>query len=267
MKWRVRFAWMKARPVATFLLLMAVPFLPVVPWVLAAGPEPAPFVPPTQAPEVLSLAAAPIPLGAADNGVVRGPSPPLDPRAVRKAARRWELKALDESWNLLMTNRFAVRGDIRADDLRSVGAFAECFLDSIHERLKGDLADLRLSIRVFNDEGEFQQWASCRNVEADESFYDRPGAEVALLFGPSTDVSRFCGRLMRGIALEYLDRAVEYRGPDKIAEGIADWFADYVVARGRVAPRQPRGDAASILEIEDPARQEAAWEAWSGAGP
>jgi hypothetical protein len=283
MKWRVRFVWMKARPVATFFLLMAVPFLPVVPWVMAAGPDPGPFTPPPQDPQVISLE-APIPQGAADDGSFRGPSLPLDPRASRKAARRWEFKALDPDWNLLMTNRFAVRGDIRKDDLQSVGAFAECFLDAVHELVKGDLTDLRLSIRVFKDETDFDHWASCHQLkgglspEARQELidgdrngakgeYHRPSAELVLLFGPSTDVAQFCGRLMRGVTLEYLDRAKEFRGPDEIAEGIADWFADYVVHKGRVAPRLNRSDVASLLEIKDPARLKEAWAAWSQGSP
>lgn len=163
-----------------------------------------------------------------------------------------------------MTNRFAVRGDIRTDDLRSAGAFAERFLDSVHERLKGDLNDLRLSIRVFAGDEEFRQWADCRQVEATEWFYDRRGAEISILFGPSTDVSKFCGHLMSGVALVYLDRAFEYRGPDEIADGVASWFADYVVSKGRVSPRKRRGDVIPLLNVVDPAGLEAAWTAWSG---
>src|SRR6185503_12361190 len=96
MKWRLRFLLMKARPLVTFLTLMAVPFLPIVPWVLAAGPAPAPLTAGVAPPEPISLQ-TPIPLGAADSGDVRGPSPPLDPAAVRKMARRWEVKPIDAS--------------------------------------------------------------------------------------------------------------------------------------------------------------------------
>lgn len=266
MKWRLRFLWKKARPAATFLMLVAVPFLPVVPWVLAAGPGPAPM-PAVASPQLTSLA-DPIPEGAADVLPVRGPSPPLDPAGVRKAARGWEVRAIDASgWKLLMTNRFAVRGDVHADDLRAVGAFAERFLDAIHERLSGDLTDLRLSIRVFASEEEFRQWASCHGFEGEEDCYDRHGAEVALVFGSNTDVSTFCGRLMRGIALEYLDRVLDYQGPARISGGVADWFADYEVMKGRVAPRRRRGDPRPLLGLDDPARLEAAWKAWEEPSP
>lgn len=262
MMWRLRFLWAKARPAATFFMLMAVPFLPVVPWVLAAGPDPAPLPLAAAVPELVSLP-QPIPTGAADPGSVRGPSPPLDPPAIRKAARKWELKAIDGSgWKLLMTNRFAVRGDVHPDNLRAVGAFAECFLDAIHERVRGDLTDLRLSIRVFAQEPEFEQWASCRQVEATGGFYDRSGAEVALVFAGTTDVAMFCGRLMRGVALEYLDRALEFRGPPSVAEGVAEWFADYEVLKGRVAPRRRAGDVGELLRIADPERLESTWKAW-----
>jgi hypothetical protein len=221
MKWRLRFVWMKARPLATFLMLVAVPFLPVVPWVLAAGPDPAPIPARESTSELVSIP-DPIPEGAAELPGFRGPSPPLDPRAVRKMSRAWELRSIDGSgWKLLMTNRFAVRGDIRSDDLRAVGAFAERFLDAVHERLKGDLTDLRLSIRVFRDEEEFNQWASCHKVQADGWFYDPRGSEIAILFGPGTDVAAFCGRLMRGVTLEYADRVLEYAGPPQVAEDVA----------------------------------------------
>ena len=90
----------------------------------------------------------------------------------------------------------------------------------------------------------------------------RSGAEVALLFAGTTDVAMFCGRLMRGVALEYLDRALEYRGPQGVADGVADWFADYEVLKGRVSPRRRAGDVGELLRIADPERLEAAWKAW-----
>lgn len=264
MKWRLRFLWMRARPLTIFLALVAVPFLPVVPWVMAAGPDPAPMPAPGAILETLSLA-DPIPKGAVDGAPSHGPSPPLDPAAVRKAARGWEVRSIDGgAWKLLMTRRFAVRGDIRTDDLRAVGAFAERFLDAVHERLKGDLTDLRLSIRVFSDEEEFRHWASCRKLEAAEWIYDDRGGEVALLFGPGTDVSFFCGRLMRGIALEYFDRVLDYEGPPWVAEGVAEWFADYEVSKEVVTPRRRRGDVSALLPIADPVRLDAAWKAWAG---
>jgi len=265
MKWRLKFLWMKARPLATFLMLVAVPFLPVVPWVLAAGPDPVPMPVREPAAQLVSIP-DPIPEGAAELETLRGPSPPLDPRAVRKAARSWELRSIDGGeWKLLMTNRFAVRGDIRTDDLRAVGAFAERYLDAVHERLKGDLTDLRLSIRVFGNDEEFLHWASCHEVEADGWFYDRRGAEIAILFGPGTDVAMFCGRLMRGVTLEYADRVLDYKGPPHVADSVAAWFADHDVFKDRVEPRRPRGDVGGLFRIAEPADIEAAWRSWTGS--
>lgn len=264
MKWQLRFLWMKARPLTTFCLLVAVPFIPVVPWMLAAGPDPVPMPPDWRASELLSFT-DPIPKGAADGGPFRGPSPPLNPAAVRKAARSWEVTRIDGGeWILLMTSHFAVRGDIRLDDLKAVGAFAERFLDAVHERLRGDLEDLRLSIRVFSQEEEFRQWASCRESTDLEAFYDRRGAEVALLYGSATDVSAFCGNLMRGVSRLYLDRAMDFRGPPHIAEEVARWFADYQVFKTHVAPRRPRRDVGAMLRIPDPAAMEAAWKGAAG---
>ena len=129
MKWQLSFLWMKARPLTTFCLLVAVPFVPVVPWMMAAGPDPVPM--PAAPPSELLSIPDPIPKGAADVGSVRGPSPPLSAAAVRKAARLWEVKRIDgEEWLLLMTPRFAVRENVRPDDLKAVGAFAERFLGS-----------------------------------------------------------------------------------------------------------------------------------------
>lgn len=265
MKWRLRFLWMKTRPLATFLMLVAVPFLPVVPWVLAAGPDPEPMPPIAPAPELVSLP-SPIPKGAVDGVPVRGPSLPLDPAGVRKAARGWEVRPIDAGgWKLLMTRTFAVRGDIRTDDLKSVGAFAERFLEAVHDHLQGDLTDLRLSIRVFANEEEFRHWTSCREVEASDWFYDRTGGEIALLFGPGTDVADFCGRLMRGVVLEYFDRVLNYDGPPWIADGVAEWFSDYEVSKTRVTPRQRRADVRPVLALADPAALDAAWKTWRGA--
>lgn len=264
MKWRMKFLWMKVRPLATFVLLMAVPFLPVVPWVLAAGPDPAPLAPQGEIAIDTSLA-IPIPTGAADEGSFRGPPPaPVDPAGVRRAARGWELRALDaDGWNLLMSDRFAVRGNIESDDLRAVGAFAERFLDAVHERLGGDLTDLRLSIRVFAEDEEFRHWASCRDVEASRWFYDHRWGEIALLFGPGTDVSEFCTDLMRGVVHVYFDRVLGYEGPPWVGEGVAEWFADYGVSGGRVVPRRKRGDVRDLLRVDDGAGLEAAWKAWA----
>jgi hypothetical protein len=264
MKWRLRFLWMKARPLATFCLLVAVPFLPVVPWVIAAGPGPLPIPPAGAPPEILSIA-DPIPTGAAEDCSLRGPSPPLGAAAIRRASRGWQLLPIDDSgWKLLMTNRFAVRGDIRSDDLRAVGAFAERFLDAVHERLKADLADVRLSIRVFADDSEFQHWASCREIESESWFYDRRSGEISILYGPATDVSDFCGRLMRGVTLEYLDRVFEYSGPSRASDDVAEWFADYEVVEGRVAPRRKRGEVRDLLRNGD---TETAWKAWKESSP
>jgi hypothetical protein len=151
------------------------------------------------------------------------------------------MKSIDGwEWKLLMTNRIAVRGDIRSDDLKAVGAFSESFLDAVHADLKGDLTDIRLSIRVFGNEEEFRQWASCRETEASEWFYDSRGHEVALLFGPSTDINRFCGNLMRGVVHVYVDRAGGGLTADSPA--LAERFADYEVLKGRVVVRKAGDD-------------------------
>ena len=152
------------------------------------------------------------------------------------------MKSIDGGeWKLLMTDRFALRGDIRGDDLKSVGAFSESLLDAIHAELKGDLVDIRLSIRVFGNEEEFRQWASCREIEAGEWFYDSRGHEVALHFGPTTDINRFCGNLMRGVVHVYMDRASGGLTADSNA--LAERFANYEVIKGRVVPRAAEAGA------------------------
>src|SRR5258705_150953 len=51
-----------------------------------------------------------------DEGPSRGPSPPLDAAGIRKAARGWEVRDIDaDGWKLLMSSRFAVRGNGRTD--------------------------------------------------------------------------------------------------------------------------------------------------------
>jgi len=243
-------------------MLVAVPFVPVVPWMLAAGPDPVPM--PDAAPsEILSIP-SPIPKGAADVGSVRGPSPPLTPAAARKASRAWDVKRIDGGeWRLLMTPRFALRGDVRTEDLKAAGAFAERFLDAVHRRLQGDLTDLRLSIRVFRSDEDFSHWVSCREATGTEWFYDRPGGEITLLFGPATDVSTFCAHLMRGLVLQYLDRAVGFTGPDSIGRDMSEWMADYIVFKDRVEPRRARGDIGGWLRNAEAADREAGWLAWA----
>jgi len=258
MKWRLRFLWMKARPFATFLMLVAVPFLPVIPWLMSAGPDPAPMpASDLQAGGVALVSSAPngpTSPGAADDGLPlepvrfrpapddegpsRGPSPPLDAAGIRRAARGWEVRDIDESgWKLLMSERFAVRGNGRSDDLRTIAAFAERFLDAVHKRLQGDLTDLRFSIRVFAVEEELRQWASCQGVEASRWFYDPHDAELTLLFAPGKSLSELSGDLIRGVALEYMDRVLGRTDPPWVLEGVAEWFGDYELDKGRIVPR------------------------------
>ncbi|HTF57055.1 MAG TPA: hypothetical protein VK661_07465 [Planctomycetota bacterium] len=292
MKWRLRFLWMKARPFATFLMLVGVPFLPVIPWLMAAGPDPAP-IPASELESagvaiISSAPKGPTSPGAAvdglplelvrfrpsegsppppkpapvDEGPSRGPSPPLDAAGIRKAARGWEMRDIDaDGWKLLMSARFAVRGNGRTDDLRTAAAFAERFLDAIHERLKGDVTDLRFSIRVFAQEEEFRQWASCKGSEASRWFYDPHDAELALLFGPEKNLSELSGDLMRGVALEYLDRVLGRVDPPWVLEGVSEWLGDYEIEKGLIVPRARDRDARRedrLLTLDEMARLESA---------
>ncbi|HEY3227230.1 MAG TPA: hypothetical protein VGK61_09590 [Planctomycetota bacterium] len=168
------------------------------------------------------------------------------------------MRDIDEcGWKLLMSARFAVRGNVPKDDLRTVAAFAEKFLDAVHERLKGDLTDLRFSIRVFAEEDEFRRWTSCQGHEASRWFYDPHDAELALRFGPGRSLSELSGDLMRGVALEYMDRVLGRADPPWILEGVAEWLGDYEIEKGRVVPRardRDPGGEARVPTLDEMAR-------------
>jgi hypothetical protein len=157
------------------------------------------------------------------------------------------MRRLDGGWRLLMSPRFAVRGDVRVDDLRTVAAFAECFLDAVHHRLGGNLSDIRFSIRAYAREGEFRRYAACLGVESARSFYDARRAEIVIHVPATRDRSELSGDLMHEVVHEFLDRVHDRTGPAWFVEGLAGWFADYTLDKGRPtpAPRDPTPEAAS----------------------
>jgi len=242
MKWRLRFLWMKMRPLATLVLLIGIPYLPLAPWFAVAGPEPF-ALSPILVSQVSTSPPTPVSGGAGKNG----PSPPLDAAEIRKRSQNWEVRRLDGGWRLLMSPRFAVRGDARVDDLRTVAAFAECYLDAVHERIGGDMTDIRFSIRAYAREGEFRRHAACLELEAARSFYDAHHAEIVLHVPPTRDRSELAGALMHEVVHEFLDRVHDRTGPAWFVEGLAGWFTDYTLEMGRPTParRDPTPEVAA----------------------
>ncbi|MBI4563959.1 MAG: hypothetical protein HY716_04600 [Planctomycetes bacterium] len=135
-----------------------------------------------------------------------------------------------------MSDRFALRGDVRAIDLRILAAWAERFLDAIHNRLQGDIEDVRFSIRFFAKEEEFRCYAASRGAPTAESFYDFKHAEIVLFQELGADSGKLAAALMHALALEYLDRALGIRSPAWLLEGLAGYFSHYEVVDGGVIP-------------------------------
>lgn len=247
-----------------FVLLTFLPYASVIPWAIASSagrlePIPAPALGASHfrtaqdmdgesdgesEPESPS-ALGPAPKGAAPDTASRSPSPPLSAAEAAKRSREWEAKRLGSGdWRVLLSDRWAVRSDTPVEEIRTVAAWAEALLDAVHGELKGNLAETRLSIRLFENAEEFRIYATCRGVPDAQSFYDAPQGEMVLCRPKGRPLARLTGVLARHLVHQYLDRVMERWGPPWVIEGLAEHFADYTVADGRIAfgtgPDRPR---------------------------
>jgi len=233
--------------VSAFLFL-----LPLVPYAAfrAGETEPRPLFPadepgPPPAPP-FDCAAEPV---ARDDAA---PSP-FSPRSVREASRAWEWKNLETpGWKLLMTPSFVVRGDVPIDDLRTVGAHLEEFLRMAHAALGGDDSGLMFSARVFSSARDFRRYATRSGAWNAESFYDPRSAELVICLDGDPTPAWLQKTLAHEFAHEYMDRVWKRTDPLWLAEGVAEYFANFVVRDGRAQPGAVDRRAVLLLQFDEP---------------
>jgi hypothetical protein len=224
-------------PLATFLASEAKPG-PLFP---ALDPE-APIPPP--------------PFGCTSETVDRdgeGPPSPFSARAVREASRGWEWKNLETpGWKLLMTPSFVVRGDVPISDLRNVGAHLEEFLRMARAALGGDDSGLVFSARVFASARDFRRYAARSGAANAESFYDPRSAELVVCLEGQPTPAWLQKTLAHEFAHEYMDRVWRRTDPLWFAEGVAEYFANFVVRGGRACPGAVDRRAVLLLQMDEP---------------
>lgn len=233
--------------VSAFLFL-----LPLVPLAAFRAAEPAPRpLYPGAAPED-----PPVPFGCAAGTALRdgeGAPSPFSPKAVREAARGWEWKNLETpGWKLLMTPSFVVRGDVRIDELRTVGANLEEFRRMAKTALGGDDEGLMFSARVFGSARDFRRYAVRSGAPNAESFYDPRSAELVLCLEGDPAPAWLQKTLAHEFAHEYMDRVWRRTEPLWFAEGVAEYFANFAVRDGQARPGAVDRRAVLLLQLEEP---------------
>jgi hypothetical protein len=212
-------------------------FLFLVPWVpfavlRACEPAPASAVTLLEN-ERLILPICCSPLGALVCPDGEGPSPPLPGPALREASRQWAWKAMEApGWKLLLSDRFAVRGDAPLEGLRECAA---C-LGAMRRSLGGDLPDGRFNVRIFAVERDFRLCATLSGAPNAESFYDPRTAEVAICLDPPRGPQWLRKTLAHELTHLYTDRVWRRTEPLWFAEGVAEYFAGFQVREGCVRP-------------------------------
>ena len=178
---------------------------------------------------------------------------PFSSRAVREASRGWEWKNLETpGWKLLMTPSFVVRGDVPIGDLRLVGAHLEEFLRMARSCLGGDDSGVMFSARVFSSVRDFRRYATRLGAANAESFYDPRSAELVLCLEGSPAPSWLQKTLAHEFAHEYMDRVWGRTDPLWFAEGVAEYFANFVVSDGRARAGAVDRRAVLLLTLEEP---------------
>src|SRR6185295_6305793 len=232
--------------VSAFLFL-----LPLVPYAAfrAGETRPGPLFP---APDPAApLPPPPFACVAASDG--ESPPSPFSARAVREASRGWEWKNLETpGWKLLMTPSFVVRGDVPIDDLRTVGAHLEEFLRMAHAALGGDDSGLMFSARVFSSARDFRRYATRSGAWNAESFYDPRSAELVICLDGDPTPAWLQKTLAHEFAHEYMDRVWKRTDPLWLAEGVAEYFANFVVRDGRAQPGAVDRRAVLLLQFDEP---------------
>lgn len=179
--------------------------------------------------------------------------PPLSDGSVRKASRGWEWKALETpGWKLLMADHFVLRGDVPIDDLRAAGAYLEEFHRMLQRSIGGDSTDIMFSVRIFADPKEFRFYASMSGAANAESFYDPRSAELVMCLDRARGRTGFQKTLAHEFAHQYMDRVWKRTDPLWFAEGMAEYFAGFVLQDGQVRPGAPDREALRRLREGKP---------------
>ncbi len=177
-----------------------------------------------------------------------GPTSPLSDRAVRAASRGWEWKALETpGWKILLSDNFALRGDVPVDDLRRAAAWLEEFLRMLRASIGGDPSGMRFSVRIFAEPADFRRYAVLAGAANAESFYDPRSLEVVICQDAARGRPALQRTLAHEFAHEYMDRVWGRTDPLWFAEGMAEYFANFATREGRVHAGAVDGPALRLL--------------------
>jgi hypothetical protein len=231
----------------TSLFLLMLPLWPCAvtgafaPRAALLAPLPPPAVPPGAHPRPLPDEAEP------------GGGSPLSPRAVAERSRSWEWKRLEvPGWKLLMAEHFVLRGDVPVEELRKAGAYLEAFHREGTTLLGGDPGGIMFSVRVYKERHEFRRYAAALGAANAESLYDPRQGEIVICLEGAPGAAWIQKTLAHEFVHAYMDRVWKRTGPLWLAEGAAEYFANYVVREGRVEPGAPDRRALLLLEIDPP---------------
>jgi hypothetical protein len=158
-------------------------------------------------------------------------------REIRERSKPWEIKRLESNgWKLLMSDHFALRGDPGSDALRLLAVHAELTFDALRKALGGDASDLRLSIRIFEDEHEFNVFASIAGAKGAASFYDPRNAEAVVRWDSDKPRDATIRLLRHEVTHLYMDRVFGRREPLWLCEGLAEWIENSAWEDGVLKP-------------------------------
>jgi hypothetical protein len=142
---------------------------------------------------------------------------------------------------------------VGVDELRRAGAILEAFWEAAVERLGGDAEGHRFSVRIYRARADFRAYAAALGAPNAESLYDPRQSEIVLCTADVPGPSWLPRTLGHEFAHAYMDRVWRRTGPLWLAEGVAEYFANFKVKGGRVEPGAPDARALLLLEIDPPA--------------
>lgn len=167
------------------------------------------------------------------------------------------LKALDTpGWMLLVSKNVVIRGDVPAEVLHTAATMGE-ELNKMLFREIGRIWDTpRYSVRIFKERGDFCEFASICGASTALSLYDPRHQEIALHFGPGTDLEEFERTYAHEFTHAFMDKIYRVTEPLWFAEGMAEYFRNLGWTDGGYRPTRKNSIAVihlaeGILPLKD----------------
>lgn len=158
-------------------------------------------------------------------------------KEIRDRTDTWLVKRIESPrWRLVMGDRVNVRSDAPIDAVRYLGVHAELAIDLLGRALGGDVADIRFSVRVFDDPHDFDVFASICGAKGAASFYDVRNTEAVVLWDAQAGRASVARLLRHEVAHLYMDRVFDRTGPIWLCEGTAEWVEHSTWSEGRYVP-------------------------------